>query len=225
MRFVVCKEDCQYKNGMPGFVSQGYYPSSPKRPEFAFATDLFLVFHLIHMRGPSSKQGFCTALQMYFEMRKSPHENGCEVLEQLLDMSNRRSLQTSTTISLEHIQPGKRSNRLSRLNPIISCDSSRLSHPICSIQVTFNHLRKTSSCRGYSPASCVQFALQKGARRRVSASMGISSSPRSEQDLKNGRVFRDRISKTRGFLMRKNLRFVSKLVRLIVARRKIRKSK
>ena len=216
MRFIVCKDDCRYKNGMPGFVSQGYYPSSPKRPEFAFATDLFLVFHLIHMRGPSSKQGFCTALQKYFEMRKSPHENGCEVLEQLLDMSNRRSLQTSTTITLEHIQPGKRSNRSSRLNPIISCDSARLSHSICSIQVTFNHLRRTSSYLGYPPANCVQFALQKGPRQRLSASMGISSSLRSEQDLKSGRVFRHRISKIRGFLMRKNLSSISKLVKLIV---------
>lgn len=133
MWFIVCKDDCPYKNGMPGFVFQGYYPSSPKRPEFAFANDLFLAFHLIHMGGPSSKQGFCTALQKYFEMRKNPHENGCEVLEQSLDMSNHRSLQTSTIISLEHIQRGKRFDRSSRLNPIISRDSARLSHPICSI--------------------------------------------------------------------------------------------
>jgi hypothetical protein len=217
MRFTVCKDDCPYKNGMPGFVSQGYYPSSPKRPEFAFGTDLFLAFHLLHMGGPSSKQGFCTMLQKYFEIRKSPHENGCEVLEQLLDMSNHRSLQTSTTISLEHIQPGKRSDQPSQLNPIISCDSSRLLHPICSIQVTFNHLQRTLSYLGYPPANCVQFALQKSPRQRLSALMGISSSLRLEQDLKSGRVFRHRISKTRGFLMRKNLLSVLKLVKLIIA--------
>src|SRR5947207_14843116 len=98
MRFIVCKDDCRYKNGMPGFVSQGYYPSSPKRPEFAFATDLILVFHLIHMRGPSSSQRFSTALQKYFKMRKSAHEMACEGLEQLLDVSNGRSLQTATTL-------------------------------------------------------------------------------------------------------------------------------
>src|SRR5271167_4576081 len=86
IRFIICKDDCRYKNGMPGFVSQGYYPSSPKRPEFAIATHIFLVFHLIHMKGPSSKQGFCTALQTYFEMQKGAHENGCEALDQLLDM-------------------------------------------------------------------------------------------------------------------------------------------
>jgi hypothetical protein len=57
----------------------------------------FLVFHVIHMKSPSAKQGFCTGLQTYFELLKSPLENGCEVLEQLFDISNRRSLQTSTT--------------------------------------------------------------------------------------------------------------------------------
>ena len=149
MRFIVCKDDCPYKNGMPGFLSQGYYPSSPKRPEFAFSTRLFLVFHVIHMRGPSSKQGFCTGLQTYFELLKSPLENGCEVLEQLFDMSNYRSLVTSTTISLEHIQPGKRLNRSSRQKPIISFDSSRISLPICSIPFTFNHLRRMLSYLGY----------------------------------------------------------------------------
>lgn len=105
MEFIVCKDDCRYKKGMPGFLSQGYYPSSPKQPRFAFATHLFLVFHLLRMKGPSSKQGFCTALQSYFELLKYLPENGCEV-EQLLDNSNRRSLQTSTTISLVYTPPG-----------------------------------------------------------------------------------------------------------------------
>jgi hypothetical protein len=149
MRFIVCKDDCPYKNGMPGFLSKGYYPSSPKRPEFAFSTRLFLVFHVIHMRSPSSKQGFCTGLQTYFELLKSPLENGCEVLEQLFDMSNHRSLVTSTTISLEHIQPGKRPNRSSRQKAIVSFDSSRISLPICSTPFTFNRLRRTSSYLGY----------------------------------------------------------------------------
>ena len=125
MRFIICKDDCRYKNGMPGFLSQGYYPSSPKRPQFAFATNLFIVFHLIHMNGPSSKQGFCAALQIYFELLKNLPRNECEVLEQLLDMSNRRSLQTSMTISLEYIPPGKRCNRSSSLKPIILFDSAR----------------------------------------------------------------------------------------------------
>jgi len=106
MTFIVCKDDCPYKKGMPGFLSQGYYPSSSKEPRFAFATNLFLFFHLLHMRFPSSKQGFCTTLQTYFELLKHLPENGCEVLEQLLDDSNRRSLETSTTFSLVYTPPG-----------------------------------------------------------------------------------------------------------------------
>ena len=80
----------------------------------------------------------------------------------MLDMSNHRSLQTSTTISLEHIQPAKRSNRSSRLNPIISCDSARLSHLICSIQVTFNHLQRTSSYLGYPPSELCPICFAEG---------------------------------------------------------------
>ena len=73
--FVICEEDCPLQKGMVGFLSQRYYPSSPKRPQFAFHTDIFVLFHLIHMKGPSSKQGFCTALQVFLEMRKTPHDN------------------------------------------------------------------------------------------------------------------------------------------------------
>ena len=79
MRFTVCRDDCSYGNAMPGFVSRGYYPSSPKRPKFAFSIDIFHFFHLIHMKGPSSKQGFCTALQTFVESRKTPHETEYEV--------------------------------------------------------------------------------------------------------------------------------------------------
>jgi hypothetical protein len=218
MSFIVCNDDCPYKNGMPGILSRGYYPSSPKRPEFAFATDIFLVFHLIHMKGPSSKQGFCTALQTYFELRKSPLENGCEVLKQLFDMSNCRFLQASTTISLEHIQPGKRSNQSSRLKSIISFDSAKILRQICSTSVIFHLLSRTSDYLEYLRANCVQFALHQGPRQHLSASTGIFSSPHSEQGLKSDRVFRHKISKTREFLLRKNLPSVPKVIRLIVAR-------
>lgn len=107
MDFTECEEDCPYRKGMPGILSQGYYPSSPKEPKFAIATDIFQFFHLLHMKSASSKQGFCNALQTYLELLKILPENGCEViLEPLLNNSNRRSLQIYTTISLGCTPPG-----------------------------------------------------------------------------------------------------------------------
>jgi len=81
MEFKVCHEDCPFKNGMPGFLSQGFYPSSPKQPQFAISTNILLFFHLLHMKSPSSKQGFCTAIQTYLELLKDLPENRCEVIQ------------------------------------------------------------------------------------------------------------------------------------------------
>ncbi len=80
MKFTICETNCPYKDSMLGFLSQGYYPSSPKRPKYAFAIDVFELFHLIHMNGPSSKQGFCTAFQLFVESRKTLQNSECEVL-------------------------------------------------------------------------------------------------------------------------------------------------
>ena len=105
MRFTMCEEDCSHKNGMASFLSQGYYPSSPKWPQFAFAIDIFQFFHLIHMKGPSSKQGFCLALQIFVESRKSSHENEYEA-NLVAYVANCRFRETCTTTSLEYTQPG-----------------------------------------------------------------------------------------------------------------------
>src|ERR1700686_2596962 len=68
-RFVICDFTCNRKPAMVGFLSQGYYPSSPHEPRFALAEDVVEFFHLMYMKGLSSKQTFCHALQRFVECR------------------------------------------------------------------------------------------------------------------------------------------------------------
>ena len=76
---IVCNENCEYKDGMLGFYALGYFPSSPKRPQFAFSVHLLETFHEMHMRSPSSKKGFCDAFQHLFEKREYLNGLKCRV--------------------------------------------------------------------------------------------------------------------------------------------------
>lgn len=71
--FIICEIDCPYKNGMLGFLSKQCYPSSPKKPHFAFSTDFPEFFHHLYMGGSSSKQGFCTAVQHFLKYKLTSH--------------------------------------------------------------------------------------------------------------------------------------------------------
>jgi hypothetical protein len=107
--FRICKTSCSYKNGMLGFLSKQCYPSSPKKPQFAFSTDLPEFFHLLYMGGPSSKQGFCTAIQRFLEYKVTPHpENNYKVHAYLSDLPNARSQKTYMKTLSTSIVPGKR---------------------------------------------------------------------------------------------------------------------
>jgi len=107
--FGICETGCLYQNGMLGFLAKQCYPSSPKKPQFAFSTDLPEFFHLLYMGGPSSKQGFCTAIQRFLEYRVTPHpEIDYEVHVQLSDLVDIRSQKTYMKTFSTFIVPGKR---------------------------------------------------------------------------------------------------------------------
>jgi|ERR1700733_1257681 len=105
MEFTLCESDCPYTNGMLGFLAKQCYPSSPKRPHFAISIDLPDFFHELYMGGPSSKQGFCTAVQRFLQHKTTLDEM---VHINLSDLPNARSQKTYTITFLMYIVPGKR---------------------------------------------------------------------------------------------------------------------
>jgi hypothetical protein len=64
-RFTVCNDDCPEKDAFPGFISKGYYPTTPKKPNNALHVDVIEFFHLMYMKGPSSKQVYVQALRSF----------------------------------------------------------------------------------------------------------------------------------------------------------------
>jgi hypothetical protein len=107
--FKICETGCPYQKGWLGFLSKQCYPSSPKKPRFAFSTDLPDFFHLLYMGGPSSKQGFCTAVQRFLEYKVTPHpEIDYQVHSYLSDHLNARSPKTYMKPFSMSIVPGKR---------------------------------------------------------------------------------------------------------------------
>jgi hypothetical protein len=63
VEFAYCNDTCSYRPAMLGFLSQGYYPSAPKRPKFAISQDILHFFHDMYVQGTTSKQAFCSALE------------------------------------------------------------------------------------------------------------------------------------------------------------------
>ena len=61
--FDICSNDCPLRNGMLGFISKGYYPSSPLRPRFAIHNDILFLFNEMYMRGPSSKHVYAMSIR------------------------------------------------------------------------------------------------------------------------------------------------------------------
>ena len=64
--FVMCGNDCPFKDGLPGLLREHYFPSSPKGPTYAIHEDILELFHLLKI--PKSR--FCQALQAFIETRK-----------------------------------------------------------------------------------------------------------------------------------------------------------
>ena len=107
--FIICEAGCPYRNGMLGFLSKQCYPSTPTKPCFAISTDLPEFFHLLYMGGPSSKQGFCTAIQRFLEYRVTPHPDiDYEVVHVPFSYLNARSQKTYTKTFSMSIVPWKR---------------------------------------------------------------------------------------------------------------------
>jgi len=61
----MCEPDCRFSTALSGLLGKRYYPSSPKRPEFAIHEDVLELYHLLKI--PKSR--FCHALQAFLETR------------------------------------------------------------------------------------------------------------------------------------------------------------
>jgi hypothetical protein len=59
----VCKKTCHRRLGWLGLITQGFLPSTPVRPHFIWRMNIFLFFHRMYMRAPSSKPAFCDSLR------------------------------------------------------------------------------------------------------------------------------------------------------------------
>jgi hypothetical protein len=57
---------------MLGFLSLGYYPSSPVIPKFAIKENILILFHFMYMRGPSSKHTYCHGLKSLLKYNTDP---------------------------------------------------------------------------------------------------------------------------------------------------------
>jgi hypothetical protein len=62
-KFMMCDNNCFRRHGFLDFISKGYFPSSAVKPKFALKINVIELFHEMYMKGPSSKQTFCYALQ------------------------------------------------------------------------------------------------------------------------------------------------------------------
>jgi hypothetical protein len=57
---------------MLGFLSLGYYPSSPVIPKFAIKENVLILFHFMYMHGPSSKHTYCHGLKSLLKYNTDP---------------------------------------------------------------------------------------------------------------------------------------------------------
>lgn len=69
MDFWICGDECERHAAWLGLTSRGFYPSTPRRPNYVISEDIFYFFHSLHMRGPSSKQSYCAALETFLRKK------------------------------------------------------------------------------------------------------------------------------------------------------------
>ena len=61
--FLICDPACPRAKAMVGFISCGYYPSSPIFPQFAIHEPVIKFFNKMFMKGPCSRPAFVHALK------------------------------------------------------------------------------------------------------------------------------------------------------------------
>jgi hypothetical protein len=66
--FPVCKNGCCFLESFPGFLAEGYYPSTPKQPNLTIHVDVLEFFHLMHMKDPSSKLVFIKLFNLFINL-------------------------------------------------------------------------------------------------------------------------------------------------------------
>ena len=69
IKFSTCETCCPRRKAMIDVLSKGYFPSSPVRTSFVIAEDVIRFFHLMYMKGPSSKHTFCHAFQQFVKFK------------------------------------------------------------------------------------------------------------------------------------------------------------
>jgi hypothetical protein len=65
----MCSQDCHLQSGMLGFITKGFYPSSPVRPQFAFYEDIMRFFYGMFTRGTCSKPVFIGSLRSLLQAK------------------------------------------------------------------------------------------------------------------------------------------------------------
>src|SRR5579862_4994956 len=73
LEFEHCSNNCPSQPAMLGFLSKGYYPSAPKRPNFAISEDILHFYHDMFTHGSVSKMAFCIAIEWLIR-RKGPKQ-------------------------------------------------------------------------------------------------------------------------------------------------------
>lgn len=73
LEFEHCSNKCPSQPAMLGFLRKGYYPSAPKRPNFAISEDILHFYHDMFTHGSVSKRAFCIAIQL-LTRRKGPKQ-------------------------------------------------------------------------------------------------------------------------------------------------------
>ena len=68
-QFEICATDCSRHSGMLGFVTKGFYPSSPRKPQFAVHQNVIEMYNHMEKLGPSSKQVYIGAMLIFLQRR------------------------------------------------------------------------------------------------------------------------------------------------------------
>ena len=123
MKFEKCDSSCFRSKAMWGFISLGFYPSSPVAPKFAFKEDIITFFHFMHMFGPSSKLTYCHALQQFIKLRTPASVLVPDLYKPFLGVySAWLRVQSQLHNNLEHIISTAESLALPLNNEIISTE-------------------------------------------------------------------------------------------------------
>lgn len=96
LSFDIYDPSCPSKDAILGFLSQGYFPSSPKKPEYAIEKNIIDFFYEMNMTGTCSKQVFYQTLHPYLQKHGLFHN----LLQQLsaINISQCREIKSTSEL-------------------------------------------------------------------------------------------------------------------------------